>query len=120
MLRFGEVGNRVQHHIVLLIGAWLFGVVVYSDCKEREVIHKALEEVTYSSLFALLSDMGNILWCKASFEVAVAEFIATRDIREADSEIWFAVILKSQLLTLSFGEFDVYTSSSQVVDKGRR
>ena len=64
--------------------------------------------------------MGNILWSKTTFEVAVAEFIATRDIREADSEIWFAVMLKSQLLTLSFGEFDVYSSSSQIVDEGRR
>ena len=64
--------------------------------------------------------MGNILWSKTTFEVAVAEFIATRDIREADSEIWFAVMLKSQLLTLSFGEFDVYASSSQIVDEGRR
>ena len=71
-------------------------------------------------MLTLLSDMGNILWGKTTFEVAVAEFIATRDIREADSEIWFAVMLKSQLLTLSFGEFDVYSSPSQIVDKGKR
>lgn len=64
--------------------------------------------------------MSNILWGKTTFEVAVTKFIATCDIGETDSEIWFAVMLKSQLLTLSFGEFDVYSSLSQVVDKGRR
>ena len=63
--------------------------------------------------------MGNILWSKATFEIAVAELIATRDIREADNEVGFTLILVSQLLTLSFGEFDVYSSSSQIVDKGR-
>lgn len=64
--------------------------------------------------------MGNIFWSKTPFEVAVAEFIATGDIRKADNEVGFTLILVFQLLTLSFGEFDVYTSSSQVVDKGRR
>ena len=62
--------------------------------------------------------MGNILGGKTPFEVAIAKFITSRDIREADSEVWFAVMFKSQLLTLSFGEFDVYSSLSQVVDKG--
>lgn len=112
LLGFGEVGNGVEYHIILLIGAWLFGIIVHSDCKEREIIHKALEEIAHISLLSLLSDMGNILWGKTTFEIAITKFIATRNIRETDSEIWFAVMLKSQLLTLSFGEFDVYTSSS--------
>ena len=120
MFRFCEVGNRVQHHIILLIDAWLFGVVVHSNCEEREVIHKALEEIAHCSLLALLSDMGNILWSKATFEVTVAKFIATGYIRKADNEVGFSLILISQLFTLSFGEFDVYTSPSQIVDKGRR
>ena len=95
MLRFREVGNGVQHHIILFVCAWLVGIVAYSDCKEREVIHKALEEIANSPLLALLSDMGNILWSEATFEVAVAEFIATCHIGKADGEVWFAVMLKS-------------------------
>ena len=64
--------------------------------------------------------MGNFLWSDAPFEVAVAKFIATGDIRKTDNEVGFTFILVSQLLTLSFGEFDVYASSSQIVDEGRR
>ena len=120
MFGFREVGNGVQHHIILLACAWFFGVVVHSDCKEREIIHKALEEIAYQPLLALLSDMSNILWSKATFEVAVAEFISICDIRKTDNEVGFTLILVSQLLTFSFGEFDVYSSFSQIVDKGRR
>ena len=97
MLGFREVGNGVQYHIILLACAWLFGIVIHSDCEEREIIHKALEEVTHSSLCALLSDMGNIFWSKTTFEVAVAEFIATRDIRETDNEVGYGSVQNAEI-----------------------
>ena len=116
-LRLCEIGNGVQDDIILRGQSGALRIVPHTDGKEREVIHKALEEVARISLLALLSDMGNIFWSKTTFEVAVAEFIATGDIRKTDNEVGFSFILVSQLLTFSFGEFDVYSSSSQIVDK---
>ena len=53
--------------------------------------------------------MGNIFWSKTTFEVAVAEFIATGDIRKTDNEVGFSFILVSQLLTsVSYTHLDVY------------
>ena len=60
--------------------------------------------------------MGNILWSKTTLEVAVAELIASCHIRKADGEVCLTLILISQLLTFSFGEFEIYASLLKVGD----
>ena len=50
-------------------------------------------------MLSLLSDMGNIFGSKTTFEVAVAEFIATRDIRETNNDtLLYISTVQSRLL----------------------
>lgn len=59
---------------------WLFGVIVHSDCKEREIIHKALKEVTHVSL---LENCTFDPSCDRAFEYSTLE----ADIRGAITNI---------------------------------
>ena len=59
---------------------WLFGVIVHSDCTEREIIHKALKEVTHVSL---LENCTFDPSCDRAFEYSTLE----ADIRGAITNI---------------------------------
>ncbi|MBQ8565409.1 MAG: hypothetical protein IJ442_06225 [Bacteroidaceae bacterium] len=48
--------------------------------------------------------MGNILWSKTAFEVAVAEFIATCHIRKGDGSRILPAIMSDNYFTLMPGE----------------
>lgn len=60
VFRFCKIGNGVQYDIVLCVQSRVLRIVFYSDGKEREVIHEALEQITHISRFAMLSDMGDV------------------------------------------------------------
>ena len=95
-------------------------IVPHSDGKEREVIHEALEKITHTSWLSLLSDMGDVLWCDTTFEIAVAYLIASCHVREADGEVWFAFVFKTEFLAYPLGEFGVYPSLLQIGQQCRR
>lgn len=118
--RLCEIGNGVQYDIVLHSQSGVLRIVPYADGKEREVIHEALEKITHTSWLSLLSDMGDVLWSDTAFEIAVAHFIASCHIREADGEIWFTLVLKTEFPTFPLGEFSVYPSFLQIGQQRRR
>ena len=77
VFRFCKIGNGVQYDIVLRVQSWVLRIVFYSDGKEREVIHEALEQITHISRFAMLSDMGDVFRSNTPLEISVADFIQT-------------------------------------------
>ena len=113
-LRLCEIGNGVQDDIVLRGQSWVLRIVPHADGKEREVIHEALEKITHTSWLSLLSDMCDVLWSDTAFEIAVAHLIAPCHVREADGEVWSALVLKTELPTFPLGEFGVYSSLLQI------
>lgn len=95
-------------------------IVPHTDGKEREVIHEALEKIIHTSWVPTLSDMGNVLWSDTTFEISVAYLIATCHVREADGEVWSALVLKTEFPTFPLGEFGVYPTLLQIGQQRRR
>lgn len=114
VLRLCEIGNGVQYDVVLRGQSGVLRIVPYADGKKREVIYEALEKITHTSWLSLLSDMGDVLWSDTTFEVSVAHLIAPSHIREADGEIGFALVLKTEFPAYPFGEFSVYPTLLQI------
>ena len=112
--RLCEIGNGVQYDIVLRSQSGALRIVPHSDGKEREVIHEALEKITHTSWLSLLSDMCDVFRGKASLEIAVAHLIAPCHVREADGEIGFALVLKTEFPAYPFGEFGIYPTLLQI------
>lgn len=113
-LRLCEIGNGVQYNIVLRVQSGALRIVPHTDGKEREVIHEALEKITGCRLFSTLSDMGDVLWSDTTFEISVAYLIATCHVREADGEVWSALVLKTEFPAFPLGEFGAYSSLLQI------
>lgn len=106
--RLCEIRNGVQYDIVLHGQSGVLRIVPCADGKKREVIHEALEKITHTSWVSLLSDMGDVFRGNASLEIAVAHLIASCHVREADGEVWFAFVLKTEFPAYPLGEFGVY------------
>ena len=119
VFRFCKIGNGVQYDIVLRVQSWVLRIVFYSDGKEREVIHEALEQITHISRFAMLSDMGDVFRSNTPLEISVAHFISSCHIRKADGKIGFVGIHKPKFPAFSFGEFNVYSPFLQIGDERR-
>ena len=113
-LRLCEIGNGVQYDIVLRSQSGVLRIVPCADGKEREVIHEALEKITHTSWLSLLSDMGDVLWSDTAFEITVAHLIAPCHIREADGEVWSALVLKTEFPAFLLGKFCVYSTLLQI------
>ena len=118
-LRLCEIGNGVQDDVVLHGQSGVLRIVPHTDGKEREVIHETLEKITHTSWLPLLSDMGDVLWSDTTFEIAVAHLIAPCHVREADGEVWFSLVLKTEFPAFPLGEFGAYPSLIQVGQQRR-
>ena len=109
-----EIGNGVQYDVVLCGQSGVLRIIPHTDGKEREVIHKTLEKITRTSWLSLLPDMGDVLWSDTAFEIAVAHLIAPCHVREADGEVWSALVLKTEFPAFPLGEFGAYSSLLQI------
>lgn len=118
-LRFREIGNRVEYDVVLHIQSRALRGVLYSDGKEREVVHETLEKITGSSGFSLLSDMGDVLRGDTFLEVSVTHLISSCHVRKPNGKIGLVGILKPKFLTHSLGKFCVYPPFLQIDDERR-
>ena len=113
-LRLCEIGNGVQDDIVLRGQSGALRIVPCTESKEREVIHETLKKIAHTSWLSLLSNMGDVLWSDTAFEIAIAHLIASCHVREADGEVWFALVLEMEFPTFPLGKFGAYPSLLQV------
>ena len=114
VFRFRKIGNGVQYDIVLRVQSGVLRIVLHSDGKKRQIVHEALEQITHSTWFSTLSDMGDVFRGSASLEITVAHLISSCHIREADGKVSLVTMREMQFLTFSFGEFGIYPPFLQV------
>ena len=118
--RLGNIGDRVQHHVILPVEIGALRTAFKPQGKKGKVVHKSLKNVTRVPLLSRLPDMGYFFRCNAAFEISVAYLIAARYVGKRNGEVPFAVVRKPRFLTFSFRQCRIYPPFLQVSEQGRR
>ncbi len=117
--RLGNIGDRVQHHVILSVEIGALRTAFKPQGKKGKVVHKSLKNVTRVPLLSRLPDMGYFFRCDTALEISVAYLIAARYVGKRNGEVPPAVVRKPCLPTFSFRQYRIDTPFLQIGEQGR-
>lgn len=116
---FGNIGNRVQNHVVLPVEIRVLRTAFKPQGQKGKIVHKPFKDETGCFRF-LLPYMGNGFRCDTTLEISVADFIAARHVGKRNGEVLLVVVRKPRLPAFSFRQCRIYPPFLQVSEQGRR